>query len=83
MDFSNIWCDRYANHHFSYGRLGEFYRFYTSPDISSSKSLTSTAEKELEKPLENGSELQEGKGWQGSASRWFVKDTQSNRLWII
>ncbi|KAK2498505.1 hypothetical protein MC885_011465 [Smutsia gigantea] len=30
--------------------------------ISSSKSLTSTAEKELEKPLESGSELQEGDG---------------------
>lgn len=53
MDFSNIWCDRYTNHHFSFGRLGEYYRFCTSPDISSSKSLTSTAEKELEKPLEN------------------------------
>ncbi|XP_036880167.2 uncharacterized protein C12orf50 homolog isoform X3 [Manis javanica] len=43
-------------------KSGEYYRFYTSPDISSSKSLTSTAEKELEKPLENGSELQEGDG---------------------
>ncbi|XP_073070240.1 uncharacterized protein C12orf50 homolog [Manis javanica] len=43
-------------------KYGEYYRFYTSPDISSSKSLTSTAEKELEKPLENGSELQEGDG---------------------
>ncbi|XP_057342880.1 uncharacterized protein C12orf50 homolog isoform X2 [Manis pentadactyla] len=43
-------------------KSGEYYRFYTSPDISSSKSLTSTAEIELEKPLENGSELQEGDG---------------------
>ncbi|KAG8513960.1 putative protein C12orf50, partial [Galemys pyrenaicus] len=31
-------------------------------DISSSKSVASTAEKELEKPMENGSELQEGDG---------------------
>ncbi|ELW61474.1 hypothetical protein TREES_T100009250 [Tupaia chinensis] len=31
-------------------------------DISSSKSIVSTVEKELEKPLENGSELQEGDG---------------------
>ncbi|KAF3814594.1 hypothetical protein GH733_017752 [Mirounga leonina] len=31
-------------------------------DISSSKSIASTADKELEKPLESGSELQEGDG---------------------
>ncbi|ELK02546.1 hypothetical protein PAL_GLEAN10022442 [Pteropus alecto] len=41
---------------------GEYYRFHTPPDISSSKSIASTAEKELEKPLENGRELQEGDG---------------------
>nr|KAF6493861.1 hypothetical protein HJG63_001678 [Rousettus aegyptiacus] len=41
---------------------GEYYRFHTPPDISSSKSVASTAEKELEKPLENGRELQEGDG---------------------
>ncbi|XP_050602789.1 uncharacterized protein C12orf50 homolog isoform X4 [Macaca thibetana thibetana] len=39
---------------------GEYYRFHTPPDILSSKSMAPTAEKELEKPLENGSELQEG-----------------------
>ncbi|KAM7114685.1 uncharacterized protein C12orf50 homolog isoform 2-T6 [Molossus nigricans] len=43
-------------------KSGEYYRFQTSPDISSSKSTASAAEKELEKPLENGSELQEGDG---------------------
>ncbi|XP_058597836.1 uncharacterized protein C12orf50 homolog isoform X4 [Neofelis nebulosa] len=42
-------------------KSGEYYRFHT-PDISSSKSIASTADKELEKPLENGSELQEGDG---------------------
>ncbi|XP_026964050.1 uncharacterized protein C12orf50 homolog [Sagmatias obliquidens] len=41
-------------------KSGEYYRFHTSPDILSSKSIASTVEKELEKPLENGSELQEG-----------------------
>ncbi|XP_063568286.1 uncharacterized protein C12orf50 homolog isoform X5 [Pongo abelii] len=41
-------------------KSGEYYRFHTPPDILSSKSMTPTAEKELEKPLENGSELQEG-----------------------
>uniref|UniRef100_A0A452T2J5 Zinc-finger CCCH domain-containing protein n=2 Tax=Ursus TaxID=9639 RepID=A0A452T2J5_URSMA len=43
-------------------KSGEYYRFHTPPDISSSKSIASTADKELEKPLENGSELQEGDG---------------------
>ncbi|XP_058424685.1 uncharacterized protein C12orf50 homolog isoform X2 [Diceros bicornis minor] len=43
-------------------KSGEYYRFHTPPDIPSSKSIASTAEKELEKPLENGSELQEGDG---------------------
>ncbi|XP_027630117.1 uncharacterized protein C12orf50 homolog isoform X1 [Tupaia chinensis] len=43
-------------------KSGEYYRFHTPPDISSSKSIVSTVEKELEKPLENGSELQEGDG---------------------
>uniref|UniRef100_A0A8C5V9J9 Chromosome 12 open reading frame 50 n=1 Tax=Microcebus murinus TaxID=30608 RepID=A0A8C5V9J9_MICMU len=43
-------------------KSGEYYRFHTPPDISSSKSIAPTAEKELEKPLENGSELQEGDG---------------------
>nr|XP_002711422.2 uncharacterized protein C12orf50 homolog isoform X3 [Oryctolagus cuniculus] len=43
-------------------KSGEYYRFHTPPDVSSSKSITSTVEKELEKPLENGSELQEGDG---------------------
>uniref|UniRef100_A0ABI7XB99 Zinc-finger CCCH domain-containing protein n=2 Tax=Felis catus TaxID=9685 RepID=A0ABI7XB99_FELCA len=42
-------------------KSGEYYRFHT-PDISSSKSIASTADKELEKPSENGSELQEGDG---------------------
>ncbi|EPQ11451.1 Hypothetical protein D623_10012207 [Myotis brandtii] len=41
-------------------KSGEYYRVHTPPDISSSKSTASTPEKELEKPLENGSELQEG-----------------------
>ncbi|XP_049550230.1 uncharacterized protein C12orf50 homolog isoform X3 [Orcinus orca] len=41
-------------------KSGEYYRFHTPPDILSSKSIASTVEKELEKPLENGSELQEG-----------------------
>lgn len=66
--FSNTWCDKYTNHYFSYGWLGEYYRFHTPPDILSSKSIAPTAEKELEKPLENGSELQEGKKWKGSIS---------------
>ncbi|XP_037703968.1 uncharacterized protein C12orf50 homolog isoform X2 [Choloepus didactylus] len=43
-------------------KSGEYYRLHTPPDISSSKSITPTVEKELEKPLENGSELQEGDG---------------------
>ncbi|XP_028745809.1 uncharacterized protein C12orf50 homolog isoform X4 [Peromyscus leucopus] len=43
-------------------KSGEYYRFHAPPDISSSKSVASTPEKELEKPLENGSELQEGDG---------------------
>ncbi|XP_044084186.1 uncharacterized protein C12orf50 homolog isoform X2 [Neovison vison] len=43
-------------------KSGEYYRFHTPPDISSSKSIASTADKEIEKPLENGSELQEGDG---------------------
>nr|XP_042119241.1 uncharacterized protein C12orf50 homolog isoform X4 [Peromyscus maniculatus bairdii]XP_042119242.1 uncharacterized protein C12orf50 homolog isoform X4 [Peromyscus maniculatus bairdii] len=43
-------------------KSGEYYRFHAPPDISSSKSIASTLEKELEKPLENGSELQEGDG---------------------
>ncbi|TKC53203.1 hypothetical protein EI555_020142, partial [Monodon monoceros] len=41
-------------------KSGEYYRFHTPPGILSSKSIASTVEKELEKPLENGSELQEG-----------------------
>ncbi|XP_068417832.1 uncharacterized protein C12orf50 homolog isoform X2 [Eschrichtius robustus] len=41
-------------------KSGEYYRFHTPPDTLSSKSIASTVEKELEKPLENGSELQEG-----------------------
>ncbi|XP_036920535.1 uncharacterized protein C12orf50 homolog isoform X2 [Sturnira hondurensis] len=43
-------------------KSGEYYRIHTPPDSSSSKSTSSVAEKELEKPLENGSELQEGDG---------------------
>ncbi|XP_008592308.1 PREDICTED: uncharacterized protein C12orf50 homolog [Galeopterus variegatus] len=43
-------------------KSGEYYRFHTPPDISSSKGIVPTVEKELEKPLENGSELQEGDG---------------------
>ncbi|XP_072511632.1 uncharacterized protein C12orf50 homolog isoform X7 [Notamacropus eugenii] len=42
-------------------KSGEYYRFHTPPDISA-KSVTSTVEKELAKPLENGNELQEGDG---------------------
>ncbi|XP_028023210.1 uncharacterized protein C12orf50 homolog isoform X2 [Balaenoptera acutorostrata] len=41
-------------------KSGEYYRFHTPPHTLSSKSIASTVEKELEKPLENGSELQEG-----------------------
>ncbi|XP_017374154.1 uncharacterized protein C12orf50 homolog isoform X2 [Cebus imitator] len=41
-------------------KSGEYYRFHTPPDISSSKSVAPTVEKESEKPLESGSELQEG-----------------------
>ncbi|XP_003927907.1 uncharacterized protein C12orf50 homolog isoform X2 [Saimiri boliviensis] len=41
-------------------KSGEYYRFHTPPDISSLKSVAPTAEKESEKPLESGSELQEG-----------------------
>ncbi|XP_058164506.1 uncharacterized protein C12orf50 homolog isoform X4 [Dasypus novemcinctus] len=43
-------------------KSGEYYRFHTPPDTSSSKSIPPTVEKELEKPLENGTELQEGDG---------------------
>uniref|UniRef100_A0ABK0LXY8 Similar to human chromosome 12 open reading frame 50 n=1 Tax=Rattus norvegicus TaxID=10116 RepID=A0ABK0LXY8_RAT len=43
-------------------KSGEYYRFHAPPDIPSSKSIAPTVEKELEKPLENGSELQEGDG---------------------
>ncbi|XP_040610915.1 uncharacterized protein C12orf50 homolog isoform X2 [Mesocricetus auratus] len=43
-------------------KSGEYYRFHAPPDASSSKSVAPTVEKELEKPLENGSELQEGDG---------------------
>ncbi|XP_037014518.2 uncharacterized protein C12orf50 homolog isoform X2 [Artibeus jamaicensis] len=43
-------------------KSGEYYRLHTPPDISSLKSTSSIAEKELKKPLENGSELQEGDG---------------------
>ncbi|KAM4882929.1 uncharacterized protein C12orf50 homolog isoform 4-T4 [Thomomys bottae] len=43
-------------------KSGEYYRFHTPPDISSSKNIAPTKEKELEKPLESGSELQEGDG---------------------
>ncbi|KAM6214304.1 uncharacterized protein C12orf50 homolog isoform 2-T2 [Rhynchocyon petersi] len=43
-------------------KSGEYYRFHNPPDVSSSKSLAPSVEKELEKPLENGSELQEGDG---------------------
>ncbi|XP_051028971.1 uncharacterized protein C12orf50 homolog isoform X2 [Acomys russatus] len=43
-------------------KSGEYYRFHAAPDVSSSKSIAPTTEKELEKPLENGSELQEGDG---------------------
>uniref|UniRef100_A0A8C2R464 Zinc-finger CCCH domain-containing protein n=1 Tax=Capra hircus TaxID=9925 RepID=A0A8C2R464_CAPHI len=41
---------------------GEYYRVHTPSDISSSKSLASIVEKEIEKSLESGSELQEGDG---------------------
>ncbi|XP_010628090.1 uncharacterized protein C12orf50 homolog isoform X2 [Fukomys damarensis] len=43
-------------------KSGEYYRFHTPADISS-KSTAPAVEKELEKPLENGSELQEGDGF--------------------
>ncbi|XP_066221851.1 uncharacterized protein C12orf50 homolog isoform X2 [Saccopteryx leptura] len=43
-------------------KSGEYYRFQTPPDNSSPKSIASTTEKELEKPVENGSDLQEGDG---------------------
>uniref|UniRef100_A0A087WSG1 RIKEN cDNA 1700017N19 gene n=1 Tax=Mus musculus TaxID=10090 RepID=A0A087WSG1_MOUSE len=43
-------------------KSGEYYRFHAPPDIPSSKSVAPTVEKELEKPLETGSELQEGDG---------------------
>nr|XP_034342815.1 uncharacterized protein C12orf50 homolog isoform X3 [Arvicanthis niloticus] len=43
-------------------KSGEYYRFHAPPDIPASKSIAPTVEKELEKPLENGSELQEGDG---------------------
>ncbi|XP_049737545.1 uncharacterized protein C12orf50 homolog [Elephas maximus indicus] len=43
-------------------KSGEYYRFHTPPDTSSSKSIAPTVEKELEKPLENGNDLQEGDG---------------------
>lgn len=67
--FSSTWYDKYTNPYCSYGRLGEYYRVHTPPDVSSSKSTASTPEKVLEKPLENGSELQEGKKLNGSISR--------------
>ncbi|XP_028638949.1 uncharacterized protein C12orf50 homolog isoform X4 [Grammomys surdaster] len=43
-------------------KSGEYYRFHAPPDIPASKSIAPAVEKELEKPLENGSELQEGDG---------------------
>ncbi|KAF6338936.1 hypothetical protein mRhiFer1_001691 [Rhinolophus ferrumequinum] len=43
-------------------KSGEYYRFHTPPDTSSSKSIDSAAEKELERSSENGRELQEGDG---------------------
>ncbi|XP_049639083.1 uncharacterized protein C12orf50 homolog isoform X2 [Suncus etruscus] len=43
-------------------KSGEYYRFPTPPDSSSSKSMSPTAEKESDKPLDSGSELQEGDG---------------------
>nr|XP_045007354.1 uncharacterized protein C12orf50 homolog isoform X2 [Jaculus jaculus] len=43
-------------------KSGEYYRFHSAPEISSSKSTAHAVEKELEKPLEDGSELQEGDG---------------------
>ncbi|XP_058529760.1 uncharacterized protein C12orf50 homolog isoform X2 [Ochotona princeps] len=43
-------------------KSGEYYRCHTLQEVSSSKSITPILEKELEKPLENGSELQEGDG---------------------
>uniref|UniRef100_A0A452EV88 Chromosome 12 open reading frame 50 n=1 Tax=Capra hircus TaxID=9925 RepID=A0A452EV88_CAPHI len=43
-------------------KSGEYYRVHTPSDISSSKSLASIVEKEIEKSLESGSELQEGDG---------------------
>ncbi|XP_054974589.1 uncharacterized protein C12orf50 homolog isoform X2 [Sorex araneus] len=43
-------------------KSGEYYRFHTPSDVSSSKSTTSIPEKESEKPLDSGSELQEGDG---------------------
>ena len=70
--FSNIWCEKCTNHWFSCGRLGEYYRVHTPSDISSSKSIASIVEKEIDKSLESGSELQEGKEWKGSFSRWWI-----------
>lgn len=81
--FSNAWCDKYTNHYFSYGRLGEYYRFHTPPDTSSSKSIDSAAEKELEGSSENGRELQEGKELKGSILRWCTRDIWYDSLWII
>lgn len=81
--FTNTWGDTYTNHYFSYGRSGEYYRLHTPPDNSSPKSTASPVEKELEKPLENGSDLQEGKELNGSFSRWCIRDTWCDRLWII
>ncbi|XP_020744704.1 uncharacterized protein C12orf50 homolog isoform X7 [Odocoileus virginianus] len=43
-------------------KSGEYYRVHTPSDISSSKSIASIVEKEIEKSLESGSELQEGDG---------------------
>ncbi|KAM5253777.1 uncharacterized protein C12orf50 homolog isoform 1-T9 [Hipposideros larvatus] len=43
-------------------KSGEYYRFHTPTDTSSSKSIDSAEEKELEKSSENGRELQEGDG---------------------
>ncbi|XP_023573366.1 uncharacterized protein C12orf50 homolog isoform X2 [Octodon degus] len=43
-------------------KSGEYYRFHAPADTPASKSTAPTVEKELEKPSENGSELQEGDG---------------------
>ncbi|XP_064232748.1 uncharacterized protein C12orf50 homolog [Aotus nancymaae] len=43
-----------------YHKSGEYYGFHTPPGISSSKSMARISEKESEKTLESGSELQKG-----------------------